>query len=159
MGASRFTHLAAEKNAKAILRNGIKPSQVGQRTGVYAMPVLPNFFASHQWLRELRRGRSSPLIAVDFLIDDDESVYVGHYSEAHTTLTAVEASGLIMHADDPRGFEVLIPRKIEPEEIKGTRPVPQVVGWRYWPDAHGTRPCTCEVCQRGDFKSAAIRNG
>jgi hypothetical protein len=155
---ARFTHLAREKDSKRILRSGIKGGPLGDGSlGVYAMPVLPNFFASHQWLRELRRWRSSPLVAVDFVIADDEAVRVGHFSAAHTPMTAAEASAIIMHAEDSRGYEVVVPRAIAANEISGLRHVPQVVGWRYWPEAHGNPPCPCEICQQATFGAARIR--
>jgi hypothetical protein len=155
---ARFTHLAREKDEKRIVRNGIKPHPYTDGLeGVYAMPITPDFFASHQWLRELRRGSPSPLVAVDFVIDDDELVRVGHYSQPQAEMTAAEAAGTIMRAEDPRGYEVVILRKILPSEIKRTRRVPQVVGWRYWPEAHGKPPCPCEVCQRGTYGAAGLR--
>jgi hypothetical protein len=73
-------------------------------------------------------------------------------------MTAADATGVIMRADDPRGYEVLIPRKIQPPELRHTRNAPQVIGWRYWPGAHGREPCGCEVCQRGTFKAAQLRD-
>jgi hypothetical protein len=42
-----LVHIASES---AIARGGIKPLR--DRPGIYAMPVMPNFIASHQWLRE-----------------------------------------------------------------------------------------------------------
>lgn len=155
---ARFTHLARAKDEKAIVRNGIKPTALRDGTAVvHAMPILPDFFASHQWLRELRRRSSEPLVAIDFVVPDEEPVRVGHYSQPHTPMTAAEASGLILHADDARGYEVVIPRKIEPAEIRRTREVRQVVGWRYWPEAHGRPPCGCPACQFGTFKAAQLR--
>jgi hypothetical protein len=156
---ARFTHIAREKDEPLIRRGGIKPTAVADGIeGVYAMPVLPNFFASHQWLRELRRLGSTPLVAIDFLVPDEEELRAGHYSTPHVTMTAAEAVGVILHADDPRGYEVVIPRKIEAGELQRTRHVPQVVGWRYWPDAHGQQPCSCVVCQRGTYKAAQLRH-
>lgn len=155
---ARFTHLARETDEKRILRNGIKPqTHMDGFDVVYAMPITPDFFASHQWLRELRRESAAPLVAVDFVIDDDEVVRVGHYSKPHAEMTAAEAAGTIMRAEDSRGYEVAIMRKILPREIKRTRRVPQVVGWRYWPEAHGHPPCLCDVCQRGVFGAARLR--
>lgn len=155
---ARFTHLARESDEKRILRSGIAPTDYREQIdGVYAMPVTPNFFASHQWLRELRRTSPSPLVAIDFVISDDEPVRVGHYSKEHVEMTAAEATAAIMNADDPRGYEVVITRRILPREIKRTRRVPQVVGWRYWPEAHGQRPCGCDVCQRGAFGASRVR--
>jgi hypothetical protein len=143
----------------SIARAGIRPvRRHGVTVGVYAMPVLPNFYASHQWLRELRRRASSPLIAVDFVIADDEVVMVGHYNSVKRELSASEAAGLIMHAEDPRGYEVVIPRALSPSEIARFRAVPQVVGWRYLPDAHGRAPCMCPICvQPGTYGAAKLR--
>jgi hypothetical protein len=121
------------------------------------MPVLPNFYVSHQWLRELRRRGRPPLVAVDFVVPDGEPVLVGHYTRAHDEMTAVEASALIMRADDPLGYEVVLPRGVTPAEIAGTRAVPQVVGWRYWPESRGHRPCPCPVCQRGNIGASKVR--
>ena len=43
------------------------------------MPLLPNIYASHQWVRELRRRSRASLVAVDFRAQDNEQVLVGHY--------------------------------------------------------------------------------
>jgi hypothetical protein len=148
------------KDEPSMRRGGIRTTPVTDGiAGVYAMPVLPSFFVSHQWLRELRRLGSTPLVAIDFVIPDLEAVRAGHYSQPHATMTAAEAAGVILHAEDPRGYEVLVPRKIQRTELRRTRQVPQVIGWRYWPDAHGHEPCGCEVCQRGTFKAAQLRDG
>ena len=129
----------------------------GETIGVFCMPVLPNFYVSHQWLRELRRRGRPPLVAVDFVVPDVEPVLVGHYNRAHYEMTAAQASALIMRAEDPRGYEVVLPRGVASSEIAGTRAVPQLVGWRYWPDARGRRPCPCPVCQRGNIGSSKVR--
>lgn len=152
---ARLTHLARERDQKRIVRNGIKPPR--RAPGVFAMPVLPDFYASHQWLRELRGLRGAALVAVDFVIDDDEPVLVGHYSDDHVATTAARAAHAIMHAEDARGFEVIVPRKIDPKEIRRVRHVPQVVGWRHWPDSHGRPPCPCDYCQYRRFGAAKIR--
>jgi hypothetical protein len=152
------THTAREKDERRILRNRIKPqTYIDGFEVVCLMPATPDFFVSHQWLRELRRESAVPLVAVDFVIDDDEVVRVGHYSKPHAEMTAAEATGTIMRAEDPRGYEVAISRKILPSEIKRTRRIRQVVGWRYWPEAHGQPPCPCELCQRGAFGAAGLR--
>jgi hypothetical protein len=151
----RMTHLTRADNRAPILRNGIRRSR--DYGGVFAMPILPDYYASHQWLRELRRpgsrGARTPLIAVDFVIPDDEPVLVGHYSDDHIEMPATEAAAAIMAAKDPRGYEIIVPRSISPGEIKGTRSVRQVVGWRYQPDAHSRGFCACPVCiPRGSYK-------
>jgi hypothetical protein len=129
----------------------------GETIGVFCMPVLPNFYVSHQWLRELRRRGRPPLVAVDFVVGDDEGVLVGHYDRAHHEMTAVRATALIMHAEDPLGYEVILPRGVASVEIVGTRPVPQVIGWRYSPEARDRRPCPCPVCQRGNIGASKVR--
>ena len=74
-----FVHVTDEKNAPAMRRSGIAMSKYGR--GVYAMPVMPSFIVSHQWLRELRRGGARTLVGVYFRIDDDEPVRFGHYGK------------------------------------------------------------------------------
>lgn len=139
-------------------RSGINLGYTGEgRKGVYAMPVMPNFYASHRWLRELGRHQAGTLVAVDFVIPDDTEVLVGHYSEASVPVTATEAARVVTHAEQPLGYEVVVPRRVEAREIKRVRNVPQVVGWRSWPPAHGNRPCACEFCSRGQPGGARIR--
>ncbi|MFI9407347.1 HEAT repeat domain-containing protein [Nocardia sp. NPDC052316] len=151
-----LVHLTPEKNARRIRRAGI--TTPGFARGVFCMPVLPSYVLSHQWLRELRRGGQRLFIAVHFRIPDDETVLVGHYSAAGTEMTAAEAVSLIMHAEDARGYQIVIPRSIAPTELHRVRHVRQVTGWRYHPDAHGRRPCACPACLgRGEFKSADLR--
>lgn len=155
---ARLTHLARESNRSRIIRGGIRARRRdGVTVGVFAMPVLPNFVVSHQWLRELRRRGRSPLIAVDFVVSDEEPVLVGHYSRAHHEMSAAAATALIMRAESPLGYEVVLPRSVAPGEIAGTRAVPQVIGWRYWPEARGRPPCPCPVCQRGNYKAKSLR--
>ncbi|GIH90659.1 hypothetical protein ACFFMN_27115 [Planobispora siamensis] len=63
---------------------------------------------------------------------------------------------MIIKHEDPRGYEVFIPRPIAAREIHRIRAVNQVTGWRYWPTAHGTPPCP--VCvDRGEYGGAKIR--
>ena len=42
------------------------------------MPVTPDFYASHQWLRELKRKNAGDVLGVYFRIGDEETVYLGH---------------------------------------------------------------------------------
>jgi hypothetical protein len=51
----------------------------------------------------------------------------------------------------PEGFEVVIPRRIARSEILRVKPLPQVVGWRHRPGAHGAPPCACICCERGRY--------
>jgi hypothetical protein len=158
---AQFVHLASAKNAAAIRRSGIKPHRFPKwpARGVYAMPVTSNFFVSHQWLRELKRDGQRSIVGIYFRIGDNEPVLIGHYRYQHRQVTANQAVGLVMHAKNAEGYEVIIPRKIEATEIRRVRALPQVLGWRYYPDAHGKKPCGCPFCQsRGEIKSRKIRD-
>ena len=154
-----FVHLTAEKNIKSILRNGI--SRIRRRAnyphGVFAMPVTRNFYISHQWLRELKRRGGNTISAVYFRISDEERVWVGHYNQAHQQMTAAEAAALIMTSESREGYEVIVPRRIEKSEIHRIKSLPQVMGWRYYPGAHGKRPCGCGFCQRGEYGARRLR--
>lgn len=156
-----LVHLAPESRIAQIRRNGIarlrKASGASPR-GVFAVPVARNFYASHQWLRELKRRNQGPIAGVYFRIPDDQQVWVGHYGQAHRWLSAAEAVASFIAADDPLGWEVVIPRRIEPSEIHKTRLLPQVIGWRFFPKAKGKPPfCTCKFCTRGDYSAAILR--
>jgi catechol 2,3-dioxygenase-like lactoylglutathione lyase family enzyme len=73
-------------------------------------------------------------------------------------MTAAQALAQLLCTDAAPGFEVLIPRMIEPREIRVVRRLPQTVGWRYFPEVHGTKPCGCPACQlRGEIRSRRIR--
>jgi hypothetical protein len=155
-----FVHIADARKQRSLERSGIIPA--GRKAqpgwGVYAMPVLPNYFTSHQWLRELKRRGCKTMVGVHFRIPDREAVVVGHYNKAHAAMSAARAVRVIMEAPDPRGYEVLIPRKITPAEVHAVRSVSQVVGWRYYPDAHGKYLCGCPVCvPPGSIKSRKLR--
>jgi hypothetical protein len=151
-----LVHIAPEKDIGSIRRAGIRIGKF--RNGVYAMPVLKNFVVSHQWLRELKRGGGRTLSAVHFRIPDGETVLMGHYSKEQVEVTAAQAAHAIMHAEDPLGMQIIVPRAIAPKEIHAIRSVPQVLGWRYFPGAHARKPCGCPYCQsRGAIKSRKLR--
>jgi hypothetical protein len=155
-----FVHLAPAPLIARILRNGIRRSraQGALPAGVFAMPVGPSFFASHQWLREMKRSGQRTISAVYFRVADDEPVWTGHFEQGHTRMTAAEAAGFVSAAGSAEGFEVVIPRRVEASEILRVKPVAQVVGWRYFPGAHGRPPCGCLGClEKGEIKSSAIR--
>ena len=154
-----FVHLAPQKSAESIRRNGINRLRKAYvpTPGIYAMPVLRNFFVSHQWLRELKRGRAGPIVGVYFRIPDEQEVWMAHYRHAHQQMTAAEAAGVLMHSEVSEGFEVIIPRKILPKEIHRIRTLRQVIGWRYYPGAHGRKPCGCSFCQRSQYGAKKLR--
>ena len=75
------------------------------------MPVTRNFYVSHQWLRELKRRGQGVITGIYFRIPDDETVWVGHYDQAHQSMTAAEAAATILATEPSEGFEVIIPRR------------------------------------------------
>ena len=155
-----FVHLAPTPLIARIVRGGIRRG-VGcgpLPAGVFAMPVGRDFYASHQWLRELKRSGQRSISAVYFRIGDDEPVWLGHFGRGHTRMRASEAVGHVAAAASAEGFQVLIPRRVEAAEILRVKPLRQVLGWRFYPGAHGRPPCGCPGClARGEIKSRAIR--
>jgi hypothetical protein len=154
-----FVHLTVEKNLKAILRSGITHlAKHGTETvGVFAVPVTKNFYISHQWLRELKRRSSSPIVAIYFRLPDDTLVFVGRYNQEHVQMTAAEAVATMMNCENHEGYEVIVPRKITKAEIHHWRGLSQVLGWRYYPEAHGKKPCGCSYCQYGNYGGQKLR--
>lgn len=155
-----FVHLAPAARVEKIRRNGIRRLRQARGShpgGLFAVPVTPNFLISHQWLRELRRRGEKNFVAVYFRIPDDEPVWLGHYGRQHQEMTAAAAVGEFRSADDKQGWQVIIPRAVEPKEIHRIKNVPQVVGWRYKPGAHGTKPCGCDFCARGSYGARRLR--
>jgi hypothetical protein len=156
-----FVHLALESRSALIRRNGIRRLRKAAGHfpgGVFAVPVVRNFYISHQWLRELKRRNAGPIVGVYFRIDDAERIWVGHYGRYHRWMSAAEAVAAFDTADDRQGWEVVIPRRIEAKEIHRIRTLPQVVGWRFSSGAKGNKPfCTCRFCTRGEYGAAKMR--
>lgn len=122
------------------------------------MPVLPSFPLTYQWVRELRRWHPGVLVAVHLRLPDDEPVTVGSYSAPPREVTAAQAVAAVRELDDPRGYEVFVPRAVTAAEVRRIRDVPQGVGWRYLPGAYGSRPCRCSGClPHGGYKVAKLR--
>ncbi|MFI8363420.1 HEAT repeat domain-containing protein [Streptomyces sp. NPDC085612] len=160
-----FVHLTSAANAPRIRRSGIRAAGEGPggARGVYCFPVLPSYTLTHQWLRELARfGSRGGLVAVHVRLDDAQEVLVGRYTDRArgdlASVAAAEAVRRIGVLEDPRGWEVFVPRAIRPREVHRVRTAPQVAGWRYLPDAHGVRPCTCHGCRvRGGYGARRLR--
>jgi hypothetical protein len=149
-----MVHLTSAKNIRRILRTGIHKDG----RGVYCMPVLQEYYTSHQWLRELRRWHPGPLVAVYFRLDDNEMVECGLYWEAHRVLPAVEAVRWFRQQPDAQGWEIVVPHSIAPRDIHKVRTLSQVLGWRYSPRSHSRPWCNCPVCvSRGEFNSSKKR--
>ncbi|HST81628.1 MAG TPA: hypothetical protein VLL08_07825 [Kineosporiaceae bacterium] len=150
-------HLTSERNARRIVRSGIAARSRGwsAERGVYCMPVLPSFTLTHQWVRELRRWHPGPFVAIHLRLPDDTPVTVGRYGVEPEPLSAAQAAARIRSLADPRGYEVFIPRAIATNEVRRVRRIPQGVGWRYLPDAHGKLPCACPACLVPGTRGAA----
>jgi hypothetical protein len=155
-----YLHLAPARERRHIEQAGIRahPALPNMR-GVFAMPVVPNYFHTHQWMRELRKWRALPMIGIYVRIPDDEIVWAGRYNSTHQAMTAAEAASHMMRGDDEAlGFEVVVPRHIPPAAIQRIRHMPRVVGWRHYPGAQGKRPCGCPACAvRGEIKTRRLR--
>ncbi|WP_144122527.1 HEAT repeat domain-containing protein [Catellatospora sichuanensis] len=157
---AEFVHITGERSARRVERSGIAARSHGRAgdRGVYCMPVLPSFTLTYQWVRELRRWHAGVLMAVHLRLPDDEPVTVGHYGTEPRRVTAAQAVATVRELADPRGYEVFVPRAVTAAEVRRIRDVPQGVGWRYLPAAHGRRPCLCPACQqRGGYGVAGLR--
>lgn len=152
-----FVHLCHETDLKSIRRSGLK-AQKGRR-GVYAMPVTPDFYASHQWTRELRRWRSGPQVALYLRIPGDLPVLFGHYNGPHELGTADQAvAAMLRERDHALGFECILAGDVVPGAIIRSVPMKPLTGWRYFPKAKGREPCGCPACQlRGEPYSTRFR--
>jgi hypothetical protein len=154
-----FVHLASEQDLASIRRGGLKAkkfgAEAGPSRGVFAMPVTPDFQYSHQWLREMHRWRSGPMYGVYFRLRDDEIVYLGAYNGHHEPIAAAAAVAALTKAPQP-GFEVIVPRAVAVREVLRIKALPQIVGWRFWPQAKGQAPI---YPQPGTPGSARVRKG
>ncbi len=106
----------------------------------------------------MKRRNQGSIARVYFRVPDDERVWVGHYRQAHRWMSASEAVAEFMVTEDAQGWEVVIPRRIEAGELHRVRLLPQVVGWRFFPEAKGKAPfCTCKFCTRGEYGARSLR--
>jgi hypothetical protein len=150
-----LVHLADEREAANIKRSGIKIGKF--RQGIFCMPVLQNFYLSHQWLRELKRRGVRTFVGVYFKVDSKTKVFAGQYNTEHKQIELGQAIKEMQALDDPLGYEIIIDRKIEAKEIDKIKSLPQNVGWRYKPRAKGQRPCSCDYCIKSTIKASRIR--
>lgn len=153
-----FVHLTMESQVPRIKRNGLTVTRFAKDatpdSGLFAMPVMPNFYDSHQWLRELARRPGARLCAVYFRLGDREPVHVGRFAGLHVEMTAAEAVAEITR-QDRSGMEVIVPRRIPVKDIVRIKALPQTIGWRYYPEAKGREPLWP---RRGAFGAARYRN-
>jgi hypothetical protein len=154
-----FVHITSEDTARKARRGGIRSAKSKGRLlrGVFAMPVTPSFQITHQWVREMKQWRRGMIVGIYFRIPDSELVWVGPYNKQHQQMTAAQASAHVMSQGTMTGVQVVIPRRITPKEIVRVRNLPQLVGWRHFPEAHGKQPMACGCCQKGAYGSRKIR--
>jgi hypothetical protein len=115
-----LVHIAPENKVSAIRRNGIAPRRLsaplqayaGIDRLVWAFPVLPSYTLTYSWGRELKRSGATTLAAITFRVADDQPVLASHFSQQPAAMTAASAVGVILAASDPRGYEIMIPRRI-----------------------------------------------
>ncbi len=135
-----FVHLSPENQIEKIRKSGISVSKVHYKKikkGVFCMPVINDFYSTHQWLRELRRFNKKNIVGIYFNIPDEEIVWIGHYNEEPNQMKASQAIKMFIEIENKMGIEVTIPRKIKASEIKKIKNLPQIIGWRYFPESHG----------------------
>ena len=84
-------------------------------------------------------------------------MHIGKYNESHILVAASKAIEIFMNHSDGLGLEIIIPRVIKQKEIISIYQPPKTVGWRYYPNAHGNKPCGCEYCQLGQPYSHTIK--
>ena len=61
---ANFVHLAYVDTITKIRRSGIKPKQIQSSKnpiGVFCTPVITDYYASHQWARELKRFKNKKM--------------------------------------------------------------------------------------------------
>lgn len=151
-----LVHITDEKNSARIKRSGIVLGKL--RRVIFFMPVVQDHFIAHQWLRELRRNGARVLVGVYFRLPSEEVVWAGRYNTPHRQMSLGQAIRELNTLPDPLGFEIFVDRKIEASGITKIRHLPQKIGWRYEPHAHGKRPCGCPAClPKGSLKSRRIR--
>lgn len=152
-----FVHFAPESEITSIRRNGLKAGK--KMRGVYAVPATPDFYASHQWLRELRRfHQGKTLVAIYFRVDGEAPALFGRYGGPHAIGTADMAVRALMTAPQALGFETILSGPIPASSITSVKTIRQVTGWRFYPSAKGRKPCACPAClARGEPFSQKIR--
>jgi hypothetical protein len=148
-----FVHLADAKNKRLIEKNGIKAG----KNGAFCIPVSKDFSVTHQWSRELKRTGVRTLICVQFRVPDEETVTLGRYNGEKISMTAAESVATVSEHTAPMGLEVVIKRRILPQEISRIYPAPKIMGWRYSPEAKGKKPfCHCRFCNRGEIRAQRL---
>ena len=149
-----FVHIFPAAEQKKIISLGIKPSKIHYEEvpkGIFCMPVIQDFYATHQWVREMMRVHKN-LLAVYFRIPDTQEVWYGHYNSKHEKMTANFAIESFSKAKDKMGYQVILPCAVTSSEIIKIKKLPPM-GWRYYPEAKGKKlTCFCPSCiTKGEY--------
>lgn len=133
-----FVHITDARCVAKILRTGLRAERTRSgRRGVFCVPDMQTTF---QWVRELKGRGYRTAGAVQFSVPDDERVWVGRYGQEPKAVGAARAVALFMSDADTRGWEVVVARGVHRRDIHKARSVPQMAGWRHFPEAKGQRP-------------------
>jgi hypothetical protein len=157
-----FVHFTDENNKNSIIKNGIKADTIHYEhinNGVFCMPVISDFYATHQWVREIKQYNSgNEIIAIYFKIPDEEIVFCGKYNEKMEKVKATEAHKIFTNLEDKMGFQTIAIRKILKNEITRINNIPQIIGWRHFPKSHERKRCLCPAClATGSYNSKKIK--
>jgi hypothetical protein len=153
---TQFVHFTDSKKVDRVVRRGIlavKTRLEGVR-GCYCTPVLQDYFRTHQWLRELKRRGCQSMHAVQFNQPPETRVLVGRFGQEHLDVTAAEAAAVFAQHKDGLGLEVVVPHSVPRSAIGRVYLPSQVLGWRYFPEAKGRKPCGCDYCNFGQIKGS-----
>ena len=153
-----FVHFTEENNKNSIIKNGITLQKIHYdkiNKGIFCMPVIPDFYATHQWIRELKQYKSgNEIIAVYFKVPDEELVFCGKYNETIVKTKASDTHNKFLNLEDKMGFQTIISRKIYSTEITKIKNLPQIIGWRHFPKSHERKRCLCPAClSKGSYNS------
>lgn len=156
---SQFVHLADAKMTRRIAKVGIiaVDTRIGGVKGFYCTPVSLDFYRTHQWLRELKRRGIKTFQAIQFELAPNTLVWIGRYNRDHMKVTAAEAARVFHEHKDGLGLEVIVPKSLPNTSIKRIYTPPQVIGWRFEPEAKGKKPfCGCRYCNRGEINAYRV---
>jgi hypothetical protein len=90
---------------------------------------------------------------VQFYLPAKTEVYLGRYGQEHMQVAASQALRIFEVHEDAFGLEVIVPRALDAKEIRRIYEPNPVSGWRYYPEAKGRRPCSCEYCNKGEIRA------
>ncbi|NJO18890.1 MAG: hypothetical protein HC838_00805 [Spirulinaceae cyanobacterium RM2_2_10] len=126
---------------------------------VYFMPLAAGHYISHQWARELKNWQQQPtLAAIHFKLPSSVVVWHGYYYSPHQQDELGQAIRQLLALENPLGYEFFLEQAIDSSTISKIVPIHKPLGWRYFPSAHGRKPCYCPACaRRGEYGQSAAR--